>query len=167
MALVKPFRESVKNSLKWLKFEGLRQQWKSVCCFTDEPVMSIGWNDFVRYLLRGGRVVCLVTMLVFPESSLESIWRLKPEARNEFEEIGRGASIVLTAAIGTACGLAAVGLAQAAKWGRWLAIGILTANLIGDSVNALLRHDPKTLIGLPIAGLMIWYLVKTKVSAEK
>ena len=51
--------------------------------------------------------------------------------------------------------------------GRWLAIGILTANLVGDSVNALLRHDPKTLIGLPIGGLMIWYLVKKKVSAEK
>ena len=55
MALVKLFRESVKKTLKGLKFEGVRQQWKSVCCFTDEPVMSIGWNDFVRYLLRGGR----------------------------------------------------------------------------------------------------------------
>ena len=33
-------------------------------------------------------------------------------------------------------------------------------NLIGDSLDALLRHHPKTLIGLPIGGLMIWYLVK-------
>jgi len=105
--------------------------------------------------------------LGFPGSFLESIWRLKPEARVQFEEIGRGVSIVLMAAIGTACAVAAVGLAQAAEWGRWLAIGILTANLIGDSVNALLRHDPKTLIGLPIGGLMIWYLVKKRVSAEK
>ena len=105
--------------------------------------------------------------LGFPGSFLESIWRLKPEARVQFEEIGRGVSIVLMAAIGIACSLAAVGLAQAAKWGRWLAIGILTANLVGDSVNALLRHDPKTLIGLPIGGLMIWYLVKKKVSAKK
>jgi len=100
--------------------------------------------------------------LAFPGSFLESIWRLKPEARNQFEEIGRGVSIVMMAAIGTACGVAAAGLAQAAKWGRWLAIGILTANLIGNSVNALLRHDPRTLIGLPIGGLMIWYLVKKK-----
>jgi hypothetical protein len=116
-----------------------------------------------------GALICLVTMLAlaFPGSFLESIWRLKPEARNQFEEIGRGVSIVMMAAIGTACGVAAVGLAQAAKWGRWLAIGILTANLIGDSVNALLRHDPRTLIGLPIGGLMIWYLVKKKVSVEK
>ena len=43
----------------------------------------------------------------------------------------------------------------------------LAANLVGDSLNALLRHDPKTLIGLPIGALMIWYLVKKKNSAEK
>jgi hypothetical protein len=129
---------------------------------------SVGTILFVIFFAAGA-LICLVTMLALalPGSCLESIWRLKPEARNRFEEIGRGVSIVLMAAIGTACGLAAVGLAQAATWGRWLAIGILTANLIGDSVDALLRHDPKTLIGLPIGGLMIWYLVKKKVSVEK
>jgi len=129
---------------------------------------SVGTILFVIFFAAGA-LICLVTMLALalPGSCLESIWRLKPEARNRFEEIGRGVSIVLMAAIGTACGLAAVGLAQAATWGRWLAIGILAANLIGDSVNALLRHDPKTLIGLPIGGLMIWYLVKKKVSVEK
>ena len=129
---------------------------------------SVGTILLVIFFAAGA-VICLVTMLAlaFPGSCLESIWRLKPEARNQFEEIGRGVSIVLMTAIGAACGVAAVGLAQAAKWGRWLAIGILVANLIGDSVNALLRHDPKTLIGLPIGGLMIWYLVKRKVSVEK
>jgi hypothetical protein len=129
---------------------------------------SVGTILLVIFFAAGA-LICLVTMLALalPGSCLESIWRLKPEARNQFEEIGRGVSIVLMAAIGTGCGLAALGLAQAAKWGRWLAIGILTANLIGDSVNALLRHDPKTLIGLPIGGLMIWYLVKKKISVEE
>jgi hypothetical protein len=49
-----------------------------------------------------------------------------------------------------------------AEWGRRLAISVLAANLIGDSLNALLRHEAKTLIGLPIGGLMILYLVKQK-----
>jgi len=129
---------------------------------------SLGTSLLIIFFAAGS-LICFVTMLAlgFPGSFLESIWRLKPEARVQFEEIGRGVSIVLMAAIGTACAVAAVGLAQAAEWGRWLAIGILTANLVGDSVNALLRHDPKTLIGLPIGGLMIWYLVKKRVSAEK
>ena len=129
---------------------------------------SLGTSLLIIFFAAGS-LICFVTMLAlgFPGSFLESIWRLKPEARVQFEEIGRGVSIVLMAAIGTACAVAAVGLAQAAEWGRWLAIGILTANLIGDSVNASLRHDPKTLIGLPIGGLMVWYLVKKRVSAEK
>src|SRR5438093_13679638 len=64
-----------------------------------------------------GAFICLVMMLAlaFPGSFLESIWRLKPEARVELEEIASGVSIVLMAAIGTAGAVAAVGLAQAAK----------------------------------------------------
>jgi uncharacterized membrane protein (UPF0136 family) len=108
-----------------------------------------------------GAVICLVTMLAlaFPGGFLEPIWRLKPDAQIEFQKIGSW-SVALMAMVGSACGLAAVGLAKNAEWGRRLAIGVLVVNLVGDSLNALLRHDPRTLIGLPIGGLMIWYLVR-------
>src|SRR5436189_169525 len=111
-----------------------------------------------------GALICLVTMLAlaFPGSFLESIWQLKPEARVQFLEIGCGAAIALIAVVGVACGSAAIGLARNAEWGRRLAIAVLAVNLIGDSLNALLRHDPKTLIGLPIGGLMIWYLLRAR-----
>jgi hypothetical protein len=110
-----------------------------------------------------GAVICFVTMLAlaFPGGILEPIWRLKPDARLEFQRMG-DTSVALMAIVGAACGLAAVGLARNAEWGRWLAIGVLAVNLIGDSLNALLRHDPRTLIGLPIGGLMILYLIKLK-----
>lgn len=100
--------------------------------------------------------------LVFPGSYLESIWRLKPDAQSQFQALGRGISIVLMAVIAIACGLAAVGLAKNAEWGRRLAIAVLTVNLVGDSLNALFMRDAKTLIGLPIGGLMILYLVRAK-----
>lgn len=108
-----------------------------------------------------GALICLVTMLAlaFPGGFLEPIWQLKPEAREQFQKIG-SASIALMAVVGAACGLAAVGLAKNAEWGRRIAIGVLAVNLVGDSLNALLRHDMKTLIGLPIGGLMIWYLAR-------
>ncbi len=116
------------------------------------------------FFFAAGALICLVTVLAlaFPGSFLESIWRLKPEARIQFQEIGSSVSIALMAIVGAACGLAAVGLARDAHWGRRLAIAILVVNVIGDSLNAWLRHDPKTLIGLPIGGLMIWYLLKRK-----
>ncbi len=79
----------------------------------------------------------------------------------EFQKIG-SASVALMAVVGIACGLAAAGLARNAEWGRRLAIGVLSVNLVGDSLNALFRHDLRTLIGLPIGGLMILYLVKKK-----
>jgi hypothetical protein len=55
-----------------------------------------------------------------------------------------------------------MGLARKAEWGRRLAIVILIVNLVGDSLNAWLRHDSKTLIGIPISALMIWYLARRK-----
>jgi hypothetical protein len=112
-----------------------------------------------------GALICLVTMLalLFPGTFLEQIWRLKPDARVKFLEISRGASIALMTVVGAACGLSAIGLARNAHWGRRLAIAVLTINLVGDSLNAWLRQDPKTLIGLPIAALMVWYLSGLKV----
>jgi uncharacterized membrane protein (UPF0136 family) len=108
-----------------------------------------------------GALICLVTMfaLSFPGGFLEPVWRLKPEARVEFQQIGSW-SIALMGVVGAACGLAAIGLAKRAEWGRRLAIGILTVNLVGDTLNAILRRDPITLIGLPIGGLLIWYLIR-------
>lgn len=115
-----------------------------------------------------GAVICLVTMLAlaFPGGFLEPIWRLKPEAQVEFQKLGN-VSIALMAVVGSACGLAAIGLARSAEWGRRLAIGVLSVNLFGDSLHALLRHDPRTLVGLPIGGFMIWYLVKKRRSPER
>ena len=106
-----------------------------------------------------GATMCALTivLLIFPGSFLEPLWRANPEAHAAFQSIG-GWAIVLMAVVGTACALAAVGLVQGAAWGRRLALGILAVNLAGDSVSALVRHDLRTLLGLPIAGVMIWYL---------
>jgi hypothetical protein len=111
-----------------------------------------------------GAFVSLIVMLalVFPSGYLESIWRLKPEAQSQFQAIGRGASVTLMAVVAAACGLAAVGLAKNSEWGRRVAIGVLTINLIGESLSALFMRDAKTLIGLPIGGLMMLYLVRIK-----
>src|SRR5438046_3331937 len=79
-----------------------------------------------------GAFICLVTMLAlaFPGSFLESIWQLKPEARVQFLEIGRGASIAVMAVVGVACGSAAIGFGRNGEWGGRLTIGILSANLV-------------------------------------
>jgi hypothetical protein len=121
---------------------------------------SVGTTLLVIFF-AGGALICLLVVLAlaFPGGPLDSIWRLKPEAHTRFQQMGSGTSIALMTLVGTACGLTAIGLARNAEWGRRFAIGVLTMNLIGDLLNAWLRHDPKTLIGLPIGGVMIVYLL--------
>ena len=100
-----------------------------------------------------------IVLLIFPGTMLDSLWRLNPEAHAAFQSIG-SLSILLMATVGTACGLAAIGLARNTTWGCWLGILVLTVNLVGDLTNALLRHDLRTLIGVPIAGAMMLYLYR-------
>jgi hypothetical protein len=63
-------------------------------------------------------------------------------------------------AVGSSCG-AAIGLFRATGWGRVLGLIILSANLVGDAANAMVRHDYRALIGLAIGGLMVVYLWNT------
>jgi hypothetical protein len=115
-----------------------------------------------------GACMCALTiwLLLFPGTALDSLWRLNPEAHAAFQRIG-GLLILLMVIVGVACALAAIGLARNAKWGRWLGILILAANLVGDLTNAFVRHDLRTLIGVPIAGAMIFYLAKLEPQMTK
>src|SRR5205823_5296058 len=108
-----------------------------------------------------GACMCALTiwLLLFPGSALDSLWRLNPDVHAAFRRIGELA-ILLMVIVGVACALAAIGLARNAKWGRWLGILILAVNLVGDLTNTLVRHDPRTLIGVPIAGAIIFYLAR-------
>ena len=115
-----------------------------------------------------GACMCALTiwLLLFPGGALDSLWRLNPEAHAAFQRIG-GLLILLMVIVGVACALAAIGLARNAKWGRWLGILILAVNLLGDLTNAFMRDDLRTLIGVPIAGAMIFYLAKLEPKMTK
>jgi hypothetical protein len=101
----------------------------------------------------------IIGLLLFPGGTLDSLWQINPEPHAAFQRIGR-LSILLMSAVGVACALAAIGLARNARWGRSLGILILVVNLIGDLTNAFVRNDFRTLIGVPIAGAIIFYLAR-------
>ncbi len=128
--------------------------------------VSLLINLFIAFFIFG-TVMCLLTivLLAFPGSFLEPIWRLNPEAHRAFESIGPWA-FILMATVGAVCAMSALGLGLRRDWGRWLAIAVLAANLIGDTAGAIVRHDPRTLIGLPIGGAMILALIKIRFSGH-
>src|SRR5205085_9046428 len=101
-------------------------------------------------------------LLMFPGTALDVLWRIKPSAQDELNALSPLA-LPLMLVVGMACGAAAIGLAKCAEWGRRIALLVLLVNLIGDCSNALLRSDWRTLIGLPIGGLMMTYLMTRRV----
>src|SRR5262245_61121413 len=100
-------------------------------------------------------------MLLVPGTSLDVLWRLNPRAHEGFTRMGHS-GVLLMSIVCLPCAMAAVGLWRGQRWGYWTAIIILTLNLIADTINAFLLRDWRTLIGLPIAGLMIGYLLRKR-----
>jgi hypothetical protein len=100
-------------------------------------------------------------LLMVPGTVLDRAWTLNPAARTNFTSMGAYGPILM-ALVCASCATACVGLWRMTLWGTSVAIAILTVNLLGDSVNAFVFHDWRTLIGLPIAGAMIFYLVSVR-----
>ena len=95
--------------------------------------------------------------LAWPGAWADAMWRIKPDGKLQFQLLGWPA-IPLMCVVAAACLTSAVGLWAGKKWGQRLGSVLLCVNLAGDSLNALLRRDWRTLIGLPIGGAMLVYL---------
>jgi uncharacterized membrane protein (DUF2068 family) len=120
-------------------------------------------NKLFALFFAFGATMCALTLtlLLIPGTPLDSLWRLNPEARPAFQSLGKVAALLMFV-VGVACAFAAAGMWRGSLWGTRLAVIILSINILGDLFNALVRHDLRTLIGLPIGGAMILYLLRAK-----
>ena len=100
-------------------------------------------------------------LLAFPGTILDAVWKANPQALQNLHTMGV-AAIVLMIVVSAACATAALGLSRRERWGYRTAIAILSVNLMGDTLAALFRHDWRTLIGLPVGGAMIAYLISRR-----
>ena len=117
--------------------------------------------------LAFGAVMALLAALalLFPDGTLEPMWRLNRHAQVGLMELGPwGVALMLGVAV--ACALAAIGLWRRTRWGHRLAVTVFTVNVAGDLLAALVQGDPRTLIGVPIGGAIIYYLLSTRTRAQ-
>ena len=100
--------------------------------------------------------------LFFPSSLLEPMWRLNPRAHESFGRIGILAILVLLP-VSAACLIAGIGFLRLRRWGYWLGIALLAVNLAGDVVNVILGIEKRAIIGVPIAFVLIFALLRNNV----
>ena len=102
-----------------------------------------------------------VVTLLFPGTFLDQLWAVNPEGHEGMQRLGPLA-IALMAAVCATCATIAIGLWKERRWGTTLAIAGLGINLVSDVLTAVVRHQLITLIGVPIAGGLMVYLVRTR-----
>lgn len=95
---------------------------------------------------------------------LDVLWQVNPAGHAALQRAG-AAGVVLVEAVCFICAVTARGLWLRMRWGRSLALAMLGLNLVGDLVNSLLLADRRALIGIPIAGAMIVFLLTPGVRA--
>ncbi len=126
----------------------------------------VGLTILAAFFAFGSLMALLASLgLLLPGGVLEPMWRLNPQAQVSLTAL-HSWGVVLMLTVGIACALAAIGLWTRAMWGHHLAVGILAVNLVGDGLNVIVRGDLRALIGLPIGGAIILYLLRSRVREQ-
>ena len=126
----------------------------------------VGLTLLTAFFMFGALMAFLAFLgLLFPGRFLESMWRANPQAHVALTKLG-GWGVLLMLLVAIACALGAFGLWRRAEWGHRLAVSILALNLIADLGNAVVRGDLRTLVGVPIGGAMIFYLLRPRTRAQ-
>ena len=122
----------------------------------------VGLTILAAFFAFGSLMALLASLgLLLPGGVLEPIWAVNPQAQVALTAL-HSWGVVLMLTVGIACALAAIGLWTRAVWGHHLAVGILAVNLVGDVLNAAIRGDLRALIGIPLGGVMILYLLRSR-----
>jgi hypothetical protein len=75
-------------------------------------------------------------------------------------------AIVGMAALSVTMVVTAAGLLALRRWAWWVAVIGLVVNAIGDLATAIATREPRTLIGVPVACLIVWWLARREVRSR-
>lgn len=100
--------------------------------------------------------------LVWRATPLDQIWQLNPRAYRELAPLGRLVGVGFLF-LGIIMFVAAVGWFKRKLWGWQLAVAIIAVQAAGDLGNAVLGHILESLIGVTIAGALLYYLLTPSV----
>ena len=122
-----------------------------------------GITALIIFFLAGAAISLTAGISLFlPNSFLVSIWRLNPRAHEKLTSLGVWA-VILLSTVSIFCAAAAIGLWRRFKWGYWLAVGLISINLMANVINVVLGTEPRAIAGIPIAAAIVAYLMRKRI----
>ena len=115
------------------------------------------------FLLFGATMAALAGVsLIFPGHSLDAMWRLNPKAHAQMAPLGKpiGLAMLLLSLLMLS---ATIGWFRRRRWGWMLAVIIIATQVAGDAGNILAGRRLEGLVGVTIAGLLLWWLLSSPV----
>jgi hypothetical protein len=117
------------------------------------------------FLLFGAVMASLAgTTLVWTGTFLDRIWTLNPRAYNQLAPLGKIVG-VLFLSLALALALAAAGWLVRRRWGWQLAVTIIGTQVLGDFVNIFSGRPVQGMLGVSIAGALLFYITRPFVRA--
>lgn len=115
------------------------------------------------FLLAGALISFTAGLsLLFPNRIIEPMWRVNPRGHQGLMRIGLWGVVLLFAA-SVSCAAGAVGLWRSARWGHRVAVTLIAINLLSDVANSVLGAEPRAVVGVPIASVLLLYLMSKRV----
>ena len=103
--------------------------------------------------------------LVWPGSALDFAWSVNPQGHAGLRSLG-AVAILGMAGLSVTMVVTAFGLVALRRWAWWVAVVGLVVNAAGDVVTAIATGEAPALIGVPIAGLIVWWLTRRQVRSR-
>ena len=126
----------------------------------------LGITALIIFFLVGALISFLAGLsLLVPSTLFEAMWRVNPHGHEGLLRIGLWGVVSLFAA-SASCAAAAVGLWRRTRWGHILAITLIAINLLSDLINAVLGIEPRAIVGVPIALMILLYLMSRRVRSH-
>lgn len=102
------------------------------------------------------------TTMIFPGTVLDRAWRLNPVAYAQLAPLGPPVGIVFSL-LAAVLAVAAIGWLRRRRWGWGLAVVIIAIQALGDLLNLLRGDVLRGVVGVAVAGALLFYMTRRRV----
>jgi hypothetical protein len=131
----------------------------------DNVEMPRGITAVGAFLLFGATMASLAgATLIWPGTSLDSVWALNPIAHRQLASLGKPIGILFLL-LSSTLAVAGTGWFQRRPWGWRLAVAVIAIQVLGDLVNFFRGDWLRGGVGFSIATALLVYLLRPAVRA--